>query len=55
MFAQHRDDKKKIEKALEAAQLPTGKVRPLATVSSGLDTHITVAISWEVILKPALS
>ncbi|KAI0239326.1 hypothetical protein LSAT2_009974 [Lamellibrachia satsuma] len=25
MFAQHRDDKKKIEKALEAAQLPTGK------------------------------
>ena len=29
MFAQHRDDKKKIEKALEAAQLPTGKVGPI--------------------------
>ena len=31
MFAQHKDDKKKIEKALEAAQLPMGKVGQLAT------------------------
>ena len=26
MFAQHKDDKKKIEKALEAAHLPHGRV-----------------------------
>ena len=45
MFGQHKDDKKKIEKAMEAARLPSGKVKNWGAGVSGL--HFTKALkNW---------
>ena len=46
MFAAHRDDKKKVEKALEAARLPAGKVSCRHTTKTSFANKHQILIQW---------
>ena len=49
-FAQHKDDRRKVEKALESSGLPSGKVRPFLLLPAGfwkkLCVEFCVYVVW---------